>query len=608
MLPLSTWPPRKHVDMGRLLSYHNDLLLLCILASCLPATSGLFEWLKQTEHPPVDAPPLPPPEDLLPVIPVKDVQFEISTADEKFLAQAKQMELSPLDSCHHMVVAQLKTSCEGLSEEELAKLGVILFNCQAQIEGRRTYACAEQMSIKDCTSNMDSDTWNAYHIVSNRARAVCYVTRQQLFRRRAEHTVNMLMAAGASQLSAMEDLKDGQLELREMTAASLDELLKGHTSLQAQQVKVHEGQGQMESSLRDNLERLGQEKALIASGQELVAQLIQGITDRMAIVGESVQIQGSEVQDSQRAMVQDLARIRQQAQGIYQKIDDSMSGFLQYQDQTLHYYADLMSKLEHMNSTLGFMLHNLDDIQNRIEERLGLSVTAMWTCLAHGGYFVLFAVLQSFLRCAVFPRVLLLLTVPLNAAAEVNRQPALDLTSLGVLLVTLSLGHWLVGQLWVHFPSRGKPSAPLPFVTSMEPLKSCDAYPRSSTPQKKEHSCTERDLLKQEAIKSRDAPVLSPPHHHCTPEFLRRPLSAALFDHIPSRNPNVVFDTLNDSHGLANVSRSTTPTSSIGNSSLSGRQLCNSVTKAGKACKKRAQFGQDYCRVHDGSLNPHFHS
>lgn len=37
----------------------------------------------------------------------------------------------------------------------------------------------------------------------------------------------------------------------------------------------------MESSLRDNLQRLSQEKALIASGQELVAQLMQGITQRM---------------------------------------------------------------------------------------------------------------------------------------------------------------------------------------------------------------------------------------------------------------------------------------------------------------------------------------
>lgn len=159
---------------------------------------------------------------------------------------------------------------------------------------------------------MDPDTWNAYHIVSNRARSVCYATRQQLFRRRAEHTVNALISTATSQLDAMKDLKvepscwyfllpllhqmlpsalivlllkqEGQLELRELTAASLDKLLEGHSALQAQQGKLHEGQGQMESSLRDNLERLGQEKALIASGQELVARLIQGITHRM---GES---------------------------------------------------------------------------------------------------------------------------------------------------------------------------------------------------------------------------------------------------------------------------------------------------------------------------------
>ncbi|XP_077391030.1 protein brambleberry isoform X2 [Festucalex cinctus] len=592
--------------MGHLLSYHNDLLLLCILASCFPAVGGLFEWLRQTEYPPAvtSPPPLPshPPEDVLPVIPAKDVQFEISTVDEKFLAQAKQMELSPLDSCHQRVVAQLKESCEGLSEEELAKLGVLLFNCQARIEGRRTYPCAEQMRIKDCTSNMDPDTWNAYHIVSNRARAVCYATRQQLFRRRAEHTVNMLISTAASQLSAMEDLKDGQLELREMTAASLDELLKGHRSLQAQQAQMQEGQGQMESSLRDNLERLGQEKALIASGQQLVAQLIQGITDRMAIVSETVQMQGSEVQDSQRAIVQDLAQVRHQAQGIYQKIDDSMAGFLQYQDRTLQYYADLMRKLERMNGTLGFMLRNLDEIQGRVEERLrviqgylgwaGLSITATWTCVAHAGYFVLLAALQSFLRCAAFPRVLLLLTVPLNAAAEVNQQPALDLASLGALLATLSLGHWFASQLWVHFPSRGKPSAALQFATFelVEPPESCGGYPRSSTPHKM-------------------PPPPSGSHNHCTPEFLRQPrLSAALLDHIPARNPNVVFDALNDSDDFAIDSRSATPTPSIGNSSASGRQLCNSVTKAGKACKKRALFGQDYCRVHQGGLNTYLHS
>nr|XP_057929515.1 protein brambleberry [Doryrhamphus excisus] len=595
------------------------MLLLCILANRCPAAQGLFEWLRQTQHPPV-ASPLPPPEEF-PVVLAKDAQFEMATVDEKFMAEAKQMELSPLDSCHQRVVARLKASCQSLSEEELAKLGVVLFNCQAQIEGRMTYPCTEDMAIKDCTANMDSDTWNAYHIVSNRARSVCYATRQQLFRRRAEHTVNTLISTAASQLSAMEDLKDGQLELRQMTAASLDELLQGHGALQAHQVKLHEGQEHMESSLRDNLQRLGQEKALIASGQQLVAQLIQGITERMEIVSENVQLHGSKVQDGHKAIVQDLADVRHQAQDIYQKIDDGMSEFLRYQDQTSQYYADLMGKLERMNSSLGFMLQYLDNMQAHMEERLrviqgyltwtGLSLAAMWTCVAHASYFVLVAVLQSFLRCPVFSRAVLLLTVPLNALAEVNQEPALDLTSLSVLLFTLSLGHFFVSKLWACFQSRGKkiPAWPRELEGLQKSVSSSNSYPRCSTPQKggQSSSSSEREnLLTQDTITSG---VVSPPHRRPVPcgtpsRLVPQP---AFIDDIPLRNPGSVFDLLNDSRDLVNDSRSASPTPSV-NSSVSSRQLCNAITKTGKACKKRAQLGQEYCRVHEGGNTTSFFS
>lgn len=144
----------------------------------------------------------------------------------------------------------------------------------------------------------------------------------------------------------------------------------------------------------------------------------------------------------------------------------------------------------------------------------------MWTCIAHTGYFVLCAVLLTFLRCPGFTRAMLLLTVPLNAVAEVNQQPALDLTGLSLLLFTLSLGtnlkllmrqiqclqyslvfvtvcflffcagHWFVNQLWTSFQTRGKPAAPLPLAPChiVEPQKpevsSHHSYPPSSTPQR----------------------------------------------------------------------------------------------------------------------------
>ncbi|XP_076731617.1 protein brambleberry isoform X2 [Maylandia zebra] len=604
--------------MGHLIHYLH-LLLAC---QCL-AVNGLFEWLRLTEAPRAAAPLQP--AAVAPAHLAKDAQFEMATADEKFLAEAKQMELSPLDSCHYRVIARLKSSCDSLSEEKLAKLGVELFNCQAEIEGRQTYLCTEEMTIKECTADMDSDTWNAYHIVSNRARSVCYATRQQLFRRRAEHTVNALISTATSQLDAMKDLKEGQVELKELTTASLDKLLEGHSVLQAQQGKLHEGQEQMTSSLRDNLERLGQEKALIASGQELVAQLIQGITQRMENVSEHLQIQGSEVQDSHKAIVKDLADVRHQAQDIYQKIDHSMIEFLQYQDQTSQYYTDLMNKLERMNSTLGGMLHYLDKMQSRIEDRLhmiqgylgwaGLSLTAIWTCITHTGYFVLCAVLLTFLHCPGFSRAMLLLTVPLNAVAEVNQQPALDLTSLSLLLLTLSLGHWFVNQLWACFKITKKLTSPLL-------LSSCTIVEPQKQPCKdeKDDIIEEDDLLNPDSFLSGELGIsaVSPPQrkltpesrlmavigkpNHSTPRFIPKPLSsAALCYDIPLSNLEGVFDSVTDSSDLGNDSRSARPTPSlVSNSSVSGRQLCNGLTKRGKVCKKRAVPGQEYCRVHEG--------
>lgn len=80
-------------------------LLLISMLVCHCPVSGLFEWLRRTEAPPPAAasPPPPPAAAAVPSLLVKDVQFEITTADEKFLAEANHMEISPLDSCHYRV-------------------------------------------------------------------------------------------------------------------------------------------------------------------------------------------------------------------------------------------------------------------------------------------------------------------------------------------------------------------------------------------------------------------------------------------------------------------------------------------------------------------------
>ena len=62
-------------------------------------------------------------------------------------------------------------------------------------------------TIAACTASMDPTSWNAYQIVTNRALAVCYATRQQQFRLKTEYSVNKLVHSTSEQLQAMEQLQ-----------------------------------------------------------------------------------------------------------------------------------------------------------------------------------------------------------------------------------------------------------------------------------------------------------------------------------------------------------------------------------------------------------------
>ena len=61
-------------------------------------------------------------------------------------------------------------------------------------------------TIAECTKSMDGPTWNAYQIVGNRARAMCYVTQQNQFRRLTEMAVHELVAAADTQLENLKQM------------------------------------------------------------------------------------------------------------------------------------------------------------------------------------------------------------------------------------------------------------------------------------------------------------------------------------------------------------------------------------------------------------------
>ncbi|XP_053571943.1 protein brambleberry-like [Bombina bombina] len=572
-------------------------------------------------------------------------QFEMTTTDEKFLAEAKQFELSPLDSCHYKVVNQLRASCTEMSEEEIAKLGVSLFNCQAEVEKRKTFPCTEDMTLAECTSSMDPDTWNAYHIVSNRARSVCYATRQLHFRRSTELTVNTLVSTAMSQLEAMQLLKDGQEELKELTSESLQKVVSSQNELLNQQEQLQNNQEKMETSISGNLEKLAEEKALIASGHQLVAQLIEGITQKMENVSSQLVEQDTELQKGHKAILADLSEVRSRSHEVYSKIESNMAFFLSYQNQTAQYYDELMVKLQRMNHSLGMVLYAMDHMHRSVEQRLGyiqgfidwagVNINAIHTCVLHGSYFLLLALLMTFLQTPGLSRAVLLILVLVNGASELNHHISLGFRALTVFLVCTIIANWMLLNFircLVKIRNKKSLTALPPARPAPAPVcdKASDDYSVCTPERASEMLLLEEELKKLEEssylqddsglqnLSFKEDSIVAPIHHirrsllktpsHSTPAMkLRRlsitnslrghetPIKQVDLDEVPKRHLGAAFDALND---LKSYSPNSSFSSNVSLDSSSPRQFCQAITKAGQPCRNKACRGEEFCRVH----------
>ncbi len=84
------------------------------------------------------------------------------------------------------------------------------------------HSVLDVQTLAECTGSMDATTWNAYHIVSNRARSVCYSIQQQRFRKQTEVAVNKLADSTLRQLQAVEEIENKHQQLKDFTQESLE--------------------------------------------------------------------------------------------------------------------------------------------------------------------------------------------------------------------------------------------------------------------------------------------------------------------------------------------------------------------------------------------------
>ncbi|PNF20063.1 hypothetical protein B7P43_G05263 [Cryptotermes secundus] len=290
-------------------------------------------------------------------VPNVKVHFEISTEDEKFLQEAKKytsMKMSDLDDCQRRVVVNIHKRCSDLTEEELAKMSVNLLNCQSAVEGRQHFPCTTRMSLRECTSSMDPDMWNAYYLMNNRARA------------------------------SIQDFVD--LNLRELTREKVL-IASGHHEL----VK-------MMDDVRNKLDEASLEfSSQVNERHENHKQLredLQTVMEQVALLWQRIDHSTQEI----------LAR-HESARAQY----NSALYKLSHINATVNFLLDLLDKTrQEFDERLGWLNNLTPDTGNQLDH--------LYSCVLHFLYLIVEMITAAFIRAPTTTRIFLLLFVPLNLA------------------------------------------------------------------------------------------------------------------------------------------------------------------------------------------------
>ncbi|XP_032803507.2 protein brambleberry-like [Petromyzon marinus] len=600
------------------------LLRIVLYAWLLSECSGLFGWFRRKDKPAVaptpeaqtstqedghgaaqDGPQGGPERRGVGAAP----PFELVFADERFLAEARHLELSPLDTCHYQVIGRLKGSCDELSEEDLAKLGVSLLNCQSLVEDRRTFQCTADMSLSQCTAEMDPTTWNAYHIVSNRVRSVCYATRQLQFRRRTEHVVNSLVETAHDQLDTMRRIKESNEKLSELTEASIQNVLDGQGKLLSHQEQLDQSQSHLQLSISSSMEQVLEQKSLIATGHQLLAEMTMKIQRNIDDMSSELEQQGVSVKKGHHTILKDLSDVGNRAAESHQKLEAHMALINMYQDDTSKYYSSLMSNLQRLNHTVGYLLQLVDSMQSNMNQKLdwlaqllggaGDNISVVYTFVLHAAYLLLAAVVVMFLQAPALTRAMLILCVVVNAVSEIKTGASFDFIELSVLTVTFAVGYFLVVRAWTFY-SKLKPHVSGSSAPSVAEL----AHFTSRKSGAQDSSSNDSVSGVGDASENRNSTMLDEPADNSTQEPIRningRRNSLSRIYLTAEQEPFEFLHSVSRSSGRHLMRRSDPlACSSLNNtSSLLSRGPCGAITRSGLPCRKKALVGRDFCHLH----------
>ncbi|KAL3862487.1 hypothetical protein ACJMK2_008448 [Sinanodonta woodiana] len=567
-------------------------------------------------------------------------RFEITSGDEKFMQLKDALdEYQPLEACNHIVVYNLKKRCGELSEEELGKLSVQLLNCQSSAEERPVFRCTDSMTLADCTRSMDATTWNTYHIISNRARALCYATQQQQFKKITELTVGQLMSTAHQQLKTMNEMQNSQEQLHTITTETVRKLFESQTDLIGTQQNLKHAQDGILDQIHGNMQELVREKSLIATGNQELAQMTEVIREKLDKTTQKLQEQEESQMDTHKKIIEDLTSIQQKAQDALKKLDNSSQYLMRNHEELMTHYRAMYENMMKMNGTVTHLLNTVNTMQANLDERISWftqllsmaddKLTLLTAAGTHIMYFLLAALAAAFLQTPAFSRMMMMLILIVNAVSEIKYGEKIDFGTVTIFIVFTVLVNWIylwwIGRYFNRGTQYRAPKAigysaettnlednsdiaAANVNNSKEPLSPFELQRLTGLVERlctslneviSKRPDTASNLSDPNSNSRLDTPSTSSAFQSVRREEPVRPDSSTMDEGANLRRLLLQRHFDNDS-SFAGSSRSSTPrapskTSSRGSTSSAG---CQGFTKSGTPCRLTASSGDDFCHRH----------
>ncbi|KAL0278684.1 UNVERIFIED_CONTAM: hypothetical protein PYX00_000435 [Menopon gallinae] len=551
--------------------------------------------------------------------PLISVPFEAKTDDEKFLEEAIKLKeiikSSPLDSCQHKVVLKIKTSCSSMTEEELAKLSVNLLNCQSSVDGRQIFPCTDSMTLKQCTEKMDGTMWNAYHMMNNRARAVCLLARRAQFQALTEMTVNKLTSAAQDQILKLNQMMENQDRLERLTLGTINLIEKGNIEILEQQDAMRISQKGINDFISHNLHELMKEKALIASGHKELSEMTKSIKNRMDEASDQLLMQSEERIIQHKQLLTDIEAVQKLTKEIFERIDMSTDKLLLQHAEAATKYQEAVNNLVKINETVHYLLKLIDTTRNEIDEKFiwmqnflddtGIQISKI-SCIAyHIAYLLIGMLFASFLNLSSLSRVILTLVVPLNLfLTYIDRNDLVlgyDQMTIGLIVSVLSIA--IINRLL-------RPSQPLSSIEYRNINNRTSPEPQKKTSGVNNKFRNFRQFFGK-LISSMNNYMPSANHwmsnsreserdNSYIENYANRSVADGIRDEYPYLSP--AFDRTNEvsSHSLVrDWLQNKVPTQSASSGSGNSQKMCSAICRSSRRrCRNMSSRGSEYCYRH----------